>query len=191
MSYYVLVFVHATAPCVREVPKKPNGPFDWAVWWSWDLDVVCICIIYTCVFIYIYINMSHTSKHAVYIMNRRAVPNESGRLFAGKFNIVLYPPRSIFLKCLIIYSRVVRGGNKSSSSGVSCLSLQGGHNALMHHSLVAMMHALHLRIMPTLRGWYTFWRVGMMHQCSTIELFTSAALVHHDDKCHLLATWHP
>ena len=31
-------------------------------------------------------------------------------------------------------------------------------------------------------------RVGMMHQCSTAELLGGAALVHHDDKCHLLAT---
>ena len=29
----------------------------------------------------------------------------------------------------------------------------------------------------------------MMHQCSTSELLTGAALVHHDDKCHLLATF--
>ena len=29
-------------------------------------------------------------------------------------------------------------------------------------------------------------RLGIMHQCSTSELLTRAALVHHDGKCHIL-----
>ena len=38
--------------------------------------------------------------------------------------------------------------------------------------------------MPTLRGWYTPLRVGMMHERSPSELLARAAFMHYDDKAH-------
>ena len=48
-------------------------------------------------------------------------------------------------------------------------------------SLVVMMHPMH-HADPT--GVYQPRRVGMMLECSPVELLARAAFVHHDDKGH-------
>ena len=85
----------------------------------------------------------------------------------------------------------------SSASMKVPMTIKGWHDDLIHHALghhVAWMqpwwvtHHCCIQHHADPTGCRHSLRVCMMHQCSTGRVLTIAALVHHDNKYHLLAT---